>query len=152
VGNFSIAFTGFDEEDPIVAIGKLELGDHSEYFESTLEFWGREDYERSWAGSLRRLLEGSSISCLATSMIDPPTANFVEVWPLYRSGDDVYVQDQLIFLDELSREFDPAAPWESVRPRSLVNENGQAIQEWRVSINDIQEFYARADWTQKRPQ
>jgi hypothetical protein len=117
-----------------------------------LEFWGLEDYERNWAAGLGRLIDGSSVSCLATSMIDPSTANFVEVWPLYRSGDDVYVQDQLIFMDQLSHEFDPAAPWESVRPRSVVNENGQEIQEWRVSLEDVQEFYVRAGRAQGRSQ
>jgi CdiI N-terminal domain len=152
VGNFSVAFTGFDEEDPLVAIGELKLGEHSEYFESTLEFWGLEDYEGSWAAGLRRLIDGSSVSCLATSMIDPSIANFVEVWPLYRSGDDVYVQDQLIFMDQLSHEFDPAAPWESVKPRSVINENGQEIQEWRVSLEDVQEFYVRAGRAQGRSQ
>jgi hypothetical protein len=144
VDNFSIAFTAFDAEDPLVAIGELQLGEHSEYFESVLEFWRLEDYQRSWAAGLRRLLGGTSVSCLATSMIDPPTANFVEVWPLYRDGEDVYVQNQLIFMDHLTHEFDPAAPWESVRPRAVVNEGGQKIQEWRVSLDDVREFYARA--------
>jgi hypothetical protein len=152
VGNFSIAFTGFDEEDPLVAIGELKLGEHSEYFESVLEFWGLEDYERSWATGLRRLLGGASVSCLATSMIDPPTANFVEVWPLYRDGDDVYVQDQLIFMDQLTHQFDAAAPWESVRPRAVVNEDGQKIQEWRVNLDDVREFYERAGQARGRSQ
>jgi CdiI N-terminal domain len=40
--------------------------------------------------------------------------------------------------------FDPAAPWESVRPRAVVNEEGQKIQEWRVSLADVREFYVRA--------
>jgi hypothetical protein len=150
VGNFSITFTGFDEDDPLVAIGELKLSEHSEYFESVLEFWGLEDYERSWSAGLKRLLDGAAVSCLATSMIDPPTANFVEVWPLYRNGDDVYVQDHLIFMDQLSHEFDPAAPWESVRPHSVVDEDGQKIQEWRVSLDDIREFYASAGQVQGR--
>lgn len=151
MGNFSIAFTGFDEEDPLVAIGELKLGEHSEYFEAVLEFWGLEDYERSWAEGLRRLLDGASVSCLATSMIDPPTPNFVEVWPLYRDGDDVYVQDQLIFMDQLTHEFDPAAPWDSVRPRAVVNEDGRKIQEWRVGLDDVREFYVRAGQAQGLP-
>jgi hypothetical protein len=138
--NFSIAFTGFDEQDPMVAIGKLRLGDADEYFESVLGFWAADDYERSWSACLRRLLAGESISCLATSITNPPTANFVEVWPLYREGNDVYVQNSLIFLDQLSHEFNTDAPWESVSPRETVDEDGQVISEWKVNLTDIREF------------
>jgi hypothetical protein len=138
--NFSIAFTGFDEQDPMVAIGKLRLRDHDEYFESVLGFWGADDYERSWSVGLRRVLAGETTSCLATSVTNPPTANFVEVWPLYREGNDVYVQNCLIFLDQLSHEFDADAPWESVSPRETVDEDGQVISEWKVNLTDIREF------------
>lgn len=140
MANFSIAFTGFDEEDPLVAIGKLRLGEDDEYFESVLGFWGAADYEQSWLDGLRRILAGKSTSCLATSVTNPSSANFVEVWPLYREGSDVYVQNSLIFLDQLSHEFDPDAPWESVAPRSVVDEDGQTISEWRVSLDDIREY------------
>ena len=140
MANFSIGFTGFDDEDPLVAIGTLRLGEHNEYFESVLGFWGTDDYEEIWIKGLRRLIMGASTSCLATSVLYPPNANFVEVWPLYREESDVYVQDCLLFLDQLSHEFDPAAPWESVFPRSVVSEDGQRISEWRVSIDDIGEF------------
>ncbi len=47
-------------------------------------------------------------------------AEFFTAWPLYRSGDDVYVQNQLIFVDELDHDFDPDAPWESIGPRTIL--------------------------------
>jgi CdiI N-terminal domain len=138
--NFGIAFTGFDEEDPLVVNGELKLGDDREYFQSILGFWGVDDYLQSWTEGLQRLLAGASISCLATSVIDPSNANFVEVWPLYREQSDVYVQNRLLFLDQLSHEFDPSEPWNSVDPRSVVNEDGQRISEWRVNLSDVREF------------
>jgi CdiI N-terminal domain len=140
VANFSIGFTGFDDEDPLVAVGTLRLGEQNEYFESVLGFWGTDEYEEIWTAGLRRLIVGASTSCLATSITYPPNTNFVEVWPLYREESDVYVQNHLIFLEQLSHELDPAAPWESVSPRSVVNEDGERISEWRVSIDDIGEF------------
>jgi hypothetical protein len=140
LSKFSIAFTGFDEQDPMVATGELKLGEDHEYFGSILGFWGLEDYEEIWTVGLQRLLAGASISCLATSVSDPSNANFVEVWPLYRQKEEVYVQNSLIFLDQLAHEFDPAAPWDSVGSRSVVNEDGQRISEWRVSLNDIRVF------------
>jgi hypothetical protein len=140
LANFSIGFTGFDEHDPLVALGELRLGEAHEYFQSVLGFWGLDDYTQSWATGLRRILAGASISCLATSVTDPSSANFVEVWPLYREGIDVYVQNRFVFLDQLTREFDPKAPWESIDPRSVVNEDGRAISEWKVNLTDIREF------------
>jgi len=38
---------------------------------------------------------------------------------------------------------DPAAPWESVYP-SVIDEDGQRISEWRVSIDDIGELLERS--------
>jgi len=140
LADFSIAFTGFDERDPLVAIGELRLGDDHERFESVIGFWSVDEYRQSWAEGLQRLLAGESTSCLATSVSDPSSANFVEVWPLYRQGPDVFVQNSLLFLDQLSHEFDPAAPWQSVASRSVVDEDGQAISEWRVSLDDIRAF------------
>ncbi len=123
-----------------MALGELKLGEHCEHFGSILGFWGVGDYEESWLTALRRLVSGASISCLATSVIDPSNANFLEVWPLYREEDNVYVQNSLIFPDQLPHEFDPDAPWESLDPRSVIDEDGQAISEWEVSLGDIREF------------
>jgi CdiI N-terminal domain len=140
LAEFSIAFTGFDEQDPLVATGELRLGKDHENFQSVLGFWSVDEYQQSWTAGLQRLLAGESTSCLATSVSDPASANFVEVWPLYRRGPDVFVQNSLLFLDQLSHEFDPAAPWQSVAPRSVVDEDGQVISEWRVSVDDIRDF------------
>lgn len=140
MANFSIGFTGFDADDPLVALGELRLGEVREYFQSVLGFWELGDYTKSWATGLRRILAGASISCLATSVTDPATANFVETWPLYREGSDVYIHNKFLFLDQLTHEFDPKAPWESIGPRSVVNEDGQRISEWQVRVDDIRYF------------
>jgi hypothetical protein len=140
MGNFGIAFTGdFAPDDPLVAIGALTFGEKHEHFRSVLTFWEIDDYQKSWEAGLRRLVSGATISCLATSVTDPSVAEFMEVWPLYRSGDDVYVQNHFVFLDELPHDFDPAAPWDSVLPRATV-EDGRKVSEWRVGLDDIREF------------
>jgi hypothetical protein len=145
MASFAIDFTGdFDDEDPMVAIGRLVLGGDQEFFSSTLTFWGVEDYRASWVAGLRRTLAGAAVSCLATSVTDPAVSNFVEVWPLYRAGDGdaVYVQNRLLFLDQLPGTFEPAAPWESVSPRATATEDGDQISEWPVSLASIREFLA----------
>jgi hypothetical protein len=37
-----------------------------------------------------------------TSMTDPRTSNFLVYWPMYREGEDVYIQNAIIFLDEIA--------------------------------------------------
>jgi hypothetical protein len=39
LANFRIDFTGFDEQDPMVGIGVIRLGEDHEHFESVLGFW-----------------------------------------------------------------------------------------------------------------
>lgn len=114
MANFSINFTGFDEQDPMVAIGVIRLGEDHEYFESVLGFWGLDDYKAIWTAGLRRLIFGASTSCLATSVTDPSSANFVEVWPLCRGESDVYA---LTSVPGPSRSVaSPSAPTQLIRP------------------------------------
>ena len=103
----------------MVAIGVIRLGEDHEYFESVLGFWGLDDYKAIWTAGLRRLISGASTSCLATSVTDPSSANFVEVWPLYREESDVYVQNHLLFLDQLPHELDPMSRGRLCTPAPL---------------------------------
>jgi CdiI N-terminal domain len=140
VTDFSIKFIGYDRDDPQLASGELRFGEDVEYFRSPLGFWRHYDYEHNWKLALERLVDGASFSCLTTSVGDPATTNSVEVWTLYREGDDVHIQDALIFLDEGPGEFDPTSPWEFVDPvRSVVDEDGK-IAEWHVTLDEIREF------------
>jgi len=60
-------------------------------------------------------------------------------WPLYRINDQVFVQNHILFFDQLDVPFDPTNPYESVRPRTTI-EDGQEVSEWRVTIEDLQSF------------
>jgi len=75
-------------------------------------------------------------------MSDPKVTNFVRVWPLYRIGEVVYVQNRILFLDQIGDQFDPAAPWGGLGPRTTVNEDGDQISEWSIISADIEEFLA----------
>lgn len=61
-------------------------------------------------------------------------------WPLYRDQEEVFVQHRLLFFDELPAPFEPGAPWESVDPRTMVDEEGRPISEWHVALKDIEDF------------
>jgi CdiI N-terminal domain len=80
-------------------------------------------------------------SCLMTSMTDPRNSNFLTCWPMYREGEDVYIQNTLIFLDEIEGDFNPAAPWDSVGPREVIDEDGNRVSEWITSMRSLREFF-----------
>ncbi|WP_433592750.1 hypothetical protein [Nocardia sp. CA-145437] len=131
--------------DPALVGGVIRLGDDAEYFQAPIGYWGVDDYRASWAAGLRRIVGGESVACLPVTMGDPKTSNFVEVWTLYRDGDVVHAQNQLIFLGELGHEFDPGAPWRSVGARVTVGEDGEAVSEWTVKITAVEEFLESGD-------
>jgi hypothetical protein len=140
---FSITFTGATAaDDPAVAVGEIQLGDYRESFHAVTGYWSTQDYEASWTAALRRLLAGGAVSCLVTSLTDPQEATFITAWPLYlnQETEEVYVQNQILFLDELPAPFAPDLPWESVDPRTTVDEDGRKISEWKITLTDIENF------------
>ena len=125
------------------ASGRITIGDFTETFWAPLGFWGESDYRRSWRDAFEVLnADPDSMSCLMTSMTDPRASNFLVCWPMYRAGEDVHVQNALIFLDEAGAEdFDLAAPWGFVGPRRETDEDGNKISEWITSMDSLREFF-----------
>jgi hypothetical protein len=124
------------------AIGRITIGDFSETFEMPLGFWAVSDYRNSWCRAFALLEEGSdSASCLMASMTAPETTNFLFCWPLYRDGETVYVQNSIIFLDEIRSEFDPGRPWLSISSRCTVDDDGNIVSEWTTPMDSIRGFF-----------
>ena len=138
---FSITFTGATaEDDPTVAVGEIQFGEYRESFHAVIGYWSVQDYEASWTAALRRLLAGGEVSSLVTSLTDPQEATFVTTWPLYRDQEEVFVQNQMLFLDELPVPFAPDSPWESADSRTTVDEKGRPISEWHITMTDVENF------------
>lgn len=124
------------------ASGRITIGDFTETFRVPLGFWGESDYRRNWRQAFEVLdANQHSTSCLMTSMTDPRNSNFLACWPMYREGEDVYIQNAIIFLDEIGEAFDPAAPWAYVQPRHGIDEDGNKISEWTTSMYSLREFF-----------
>jgi hypothetical protein len=132
-----------DENDGSVdAFGSITIGDFRETFRAPLGFWKESDYRRSWRQAFGVLsADLHSTSCLMTAMTDPENSNFLTCWPMYREGENVYIQNAIIFLDEIEGAFDPAAPWDYVAPRSGIDEDGNKISEWTTSMDSLREFF-----------
>jgi hypothetical protein len=124
------------------ASGTIVVGGFTETFAAPLGFWDESDYRRSWRRAFEALDAGPrSASCLITSMTDPRSGNFLVCWPVYREGEDVYVQHAIIFLDEVGAGFDPAAPWGCAGPRRGMDEEGNKISEWVTSMDSLRGFF-----------
>lgn len=124
------------------ASGRIIIGDFTETFRVPLGFWDESDYRRSWRQAFDVLnASPHSTSCLMTSMTDPRNSNFLFCWPMYREGEDVYIQNAIIFLDEIEGAFDPATPWAYIGPRRGIDEDGNRISEWITSTDSLREFF-----------
>jgi hypothetical protein len=123
--------------------GKIHLGACAETFVSSLVCWGRVGYERQWDAAIQRLLAGAAVSALITSYVEPSMSNHLMWWPLYREGKVVYVQNQMLFFDQLNAQFSPDVSWESVRERKSTNVDGSKISEWKFGVQDLQDFLDR---------
>jgi hypothetical protein len=124
------------------AVGRIVIGDFVETFRIPLGFWSESDYRRSWRQAFDALKgDPNSRSCLLVSMTDPESTNFLTCWPMYRDGDSVYIQNAIIFLDELESDFDIREPWASISPRCAIDEDGNKISEWVVSMDSVRDFF-----------
>ncbi|WP_211256507.1 hypothetical protein [Actinoalloteichus caeruleus] len=131
-----------DNSDNWGTMGQIRVGkDFCERFSINFSFWSPKDYRLSWTNALRNIDKSStSTSCLIASITDPENSNFVSCWPMYRYGDVVYVQNSLIFLDQLSEPFNPEHPWNHIQPHQEVSDDGTRISQWTTSISAVREF------------
>ncbi|UJW28738.1 hypothetical protein L3Q67_26105 [Saccharothrix sp. AJ9571] len=133
-----------DDTDPQASIGRVRINDFSEKFQVDLSFWGADDYRRSWRNAFAAIDSASDgIACFLTSVTDPAKSNFVTCWPLYREGDVVYIQNTVLFLENLRDIFDLEYPWRSLDPRATTDEDGNKISEWAADLNDMRAFFER---------
>ncbi|WP_254511740.1 hypothetical protein [Anatilimnocola floriformis] len=136
---FSISFQpGHPLESPRLGIGLIVLGQFSEYFDSQLDYWRREDYEAHWRKMIHRVVNERLDACLITSLSIPEHANFHTWWPMYVSGADVIFQNQLLFVDQLPGRFDPDHPYLSLSAFQSHNDEGERISEWRVPMGALE--------------
>lgn len=144
--SFSIRFSDepllypFDDDKTPAAPGVLMMGDSKEGFYSSLYQWSKQQYESQWQQAIRALLGESSKAALIVEYLSPDVASHLEWWVMYREGEIVYLQNQLLFYGQLERPFSLDAPFASLRDRETVNQESRPISEWSVSLSEIKEF------------
>jgi hypothetical protein len=133
-----------DDGDANAVYGKLKIAGYSETFIASLAYWTHEQYERHWMIALDRIVSAEGRSALITSFVEPRTEGFLLWWPLYRDGDLVYIQNHILFFDQLSKPFSAEHFWESVGQRQIITpDEGIPISEWKTTVSDLRDCLRR---------
>ena len=122
-----------------MAFGELVLGEFKENFVASLYQWNKVDYETQWRDAIKALIEGSK-SALIVEYVSPEFSSKLEWWPMYRMENVVYIQNHLLFYDQLTRPFTLENMFSFVKDRVTVNEDGNRISEWSVKLSDVEDF------------
>lgn len=144
--SFSISFLDeplrypYDDATVPAAVGRLAIGDSQEYFEASLYEWAKEDYKAQWRNAIKLLLTGTHKTALIVTYGSPEVTTHLEWWPMYRVGGRVFLQDHLLFYDQLTEPFSLQNAFSFVRGRQTTDEDGRSISEWSVSLSEVQQF------------
>lgn len=119
--------------------GKITIGEFSERFLASTEYWSQEQYRKQWVEAVDRLINGpcSNTEALIANMYDPSMANFICCWPLFREGDKVYIHNNLLFMDKIKPPFELDRVGSYIGERETVNEDGDKISEWVTTIGEL---------------
>ncbi|WP_140419990.1 hypothetical protein [Achromobacter denitrificans] len=141
--SFGISLKGevLKEFDETVLRGEVEIDGYKESFFAPVGYWSKDDYLRSWKQSLAEGLQNGRHSALLTSMRDPGVSNFLFYWVVFIEGEDAYIQNSVLFLDELSVPFVPDNVNIYIPERAEINEDGMIISQWKVGVSSIVDFY-----------
>jgi hypothetical protein len=142
---FSISFLDepliYEADDPtyVAAAGKLIIGDWEEIFVSSLHLWSKEDYKAQWLHAIRLLLKENEKAALIVEYLGPD-AGRLWWWLMYKIESSVFLQEQILFFDQLKEPFSLEKAFSFIRDRRTTNEDGQKISEWNVSLSEVEKF------------
>lgn len=118
----------------------IVIDEFSEMINIPISYWNINDYRNSWLSSLEEGLTNRNHATLAVSMYNPENTRFIFTWVLYFSGDDVFIQNAILFLDE-NQGFTPEAINKFTEAHAAYNEDGIKISEWKTDLNSVLDFY-----------
>lgn len=119
------------------ARGLLSIGDWSEGFHSSLYLWTKSDYERQWRQAIRELLSGAAKAALITEFLTPDVSSHLVWWPMYRKDETIYIQNHLLFFEDLTKPSSPDSPLSSLRDREITSKDGDLISEWTLPVSEL---------------
>jgi hypothetical protein len=120
--------------------GQITLGEFSEEFVAPLVFWTVDEYRKQWREAAKRILNSYENSCFVTAMRKSPFDGAIFLWPAYKDGEAVHVQQKLVLPGTVEGSFDPLNPHAQVTKRQTLSEDGKLISEWQVSVEDFAHY------------
>jgi hypothetical protein len=117
--------------------GEFLLCGCKEEFALPVSYWSRYDYFKNWKRMVADGLGSQANSAIVTSMRDPRYMNFINLWAFYYGGENVYVQNKILFMDEIEGRFNPNRMNSYLGERITLNEDGVRISEWVVKLDDV---------------
>lgn len=140
---FKIEFTAAEpelqEESWYGLWGRVTIGDHVEEFLASLSLWTREQYESHWRDAAVRLVHGEERTAFFTNA-------FQVWWAMWQDEGDIRVHEELLMGDRLNRlgeSWDISrVPYQLLHDYRRTTDEGAAISEWRLRIDDIEMFLA----------
>jgi hypothetical protein len=140
---FDIRFTD-QPARPDHRAGEIVIANLRETFDADMRWWSAAQYETQWLRGVRLVLEAER-SAVVTSFIEPRYANFIRWWPMYRDGDSVIFQEQILFMNQLAAPFDSERFADFVSPRAREVDEGEKVSEWRITTVDVRAFLERRE-------
>jgi hypothetical protein len=139
---FSIKLSGqvINGDGEEIALGAIRIDDFEEAISCPLSYWKQDEYLQQWCEGLKRLVENDVPSAVVTSMYDPKFANFIMWWIMYPIGDVVYIQNQILFMEDIVDDFSLENIYKFIPARETINEDGMPISEWTISRRAVSSF------------
>jgi len=116
---------------------QIEINNFSERFPAPLTVWDVERYKQQWEEAIACILVGEAKNYLVTGLRDPCGSDFISLFALYREGDEVFIQNQIILCEGNEEKIAKMDLLDLVEERETHTEDGEEISEWKVSINEL---------------
>jgi len=121
--------------------GSITLGEFREAFLASALLWRPSRYQTQWRTAATSLVRGASRSAFITSFLHPDAHHNV-IWPAWRVGSQVYIQNRLVLREQIGKIFEPDRVDELVGERAVTSDEGLPISEWSVTLEEIAAFAA----------
>lgn len=120
---------------------RIKLGDFEELLLAPLDYWSVKTYQTHWEEQLHDFVTNNLDKIfLITEMHDPATANFIRWWIIYRQGENVCFQEEIVFMNELKDGFSLDNAISLIPPHQNIDEDGDEISEWILPFKALIRF------------
>lgn len=116
---------------------QIDINKFSERFQAPLTVWDVERYKQQWEDAIARILAAEAKNYFVTGLRDPWSSNLISLFALYREGDEVFIQNQIILCEGNEEKIAKMNFLDLVAERETHTEDGEEISEWKISIDEL---------------